>query len=366
MDLIISITGFLIAFILGCIIIPKILFISHKKRLFDIPNERKVHTSPIPRLGGISFFPVILISIGFIISITYYEHLPIQLMAKDEEFYRLLLLLVGLTMLYLVGIADDIVGVNYRYKFIVQIIAAILFLISGLWFNSFAGLFGIYEIPTWVGMIITVIGIVYITNAINLIDGIDGLASGLSCISLFVIGIAFIVNHNFIDSLIAFSTFGIVIIFWFYNVFGNAQRGRKLFMGDTGSLTLGYILSYLAIKYSINTTGEVSGPKMFFAISTLIVPLFDVVRVVLYRLRNKKNPFLPDRNHFHHKLLKIGLRSYMVMCIILLTAIFFILLNRILINTLNITNILIIDILCWITLHLIINYKIKKKAGFNS
>ena len=168
-------------------------------------------------------------------------------------------------------------------------------------------------------------------------------------------------------ALLAFSCLGIVIPFWCYNVFGNENRGRKLFMGDTGSLTLGYILSFLFIRYCFDSTAnmQISGSKMIFAFSTLLVPLFDVVRVVLVRLRNKTNPFMPDRNHFHHKLLRMGLRSRAVMSSILLVSLFFILLNTFLMNHLNITFILIIDIICWILLHLGINWKIRRTQEVN-
>lgn len=362
MSYIILLSGFLIAFVAGWIIIPKVLLISHKKKLFDVPDARKVHTRPIPRLGGITFFPVILIALGLVTGVCHFCGHHIEYPSTYDMFFRIIFLIVGLTLLYLVGITDDLIGVGYRYKFVIQIFSATLFVVTGLWFNSLAGLLGIYEVPTWIGMPLTVITVVYITNAINLIDGVDGLASGLSCIALSVLGIAFTVNNQYMYALLAFSCLGVVIPFWCYNVFGNENRGRKLFMGDTGSLTLGYILSFLFIRYSFESTSEmqISGSKMIFAFSTLLVPLFDVVRVVLVRLRNKTNPFMPDRNHFHHKLLRMGLRSRAVMTSILLVSLFFILLNALLMNYLNITFILIIDIICWILLHLGINWKIRQ------
>lgn len=362
MDYIVLLSGFLIAFLAGWIIIPKVLLISHKKKLFDVPDARKVHTRPIPRLGGITFFPVILIALGLVTGICHFADLPTQLPFSSDLFFRMIFLIVGLTLLYLVGIADDLIGVGYRYKFVIQIISATLLTITGLWFNSLGGLFGIYEIPQFLGITLTVIAVVYITNAINLIDGVDGLASGLSCIALAVLGIAFTFNNQYIYALLAFSCLGVVIPFWCYNVFGNENRGRKLFMGDTGSLTLGYILSFLFIRYCFDSTTnmQISGSKMIFAFSTLLVPLFDVVRVVLVRLRNKTNPFMPDRNHFHHKLLRMGLRSRAVMSSILLVSLFFILLNTTLMNHINITYIVLIDIICWVMLHLGINWKIKK------
>ena len=121
-------------------------------------------------------------------------------------------------------------------------------------------------------------------------------------------------------SMLAFSTLGVLVPFFYYNVFGNAERARKIFMGDTGSLTLGYILSFLAIKYSQNNPEVISNTKGTFliAFSTLIIPAFDVIRVVMVRLRNGKSPFEPDKNHIHHKFLAMGFtpRKAMILSLI--------------------------------------------------
>lgn len=177
------------------------------------------------------------------------------------------------------------------------------FSIAELWINDLYGLLGIYAIPNWIGIPFTILTIVFITNAINLIDGIDGLASGLSSVALLVFGLLFIEKGLWMYSMLAFSTLGVLVPFFYYNVFGNAERARKIFMGDTGSLTLGYILSFLAIKYSQNNPEVISNTKGTFliAFSTLIIPAFDVIRVVMVRLRNGKSPFEPDKNHIHHK-----------------------------------------------------------------
>ena len=175
---------FLLSILLATVIIPRILFISYKKRLFDVPDSRKVHKTPIPRLGGLSFLPVILIALCSVTGIRYYTYHPVDMLWASDLFIQYLFLIVGLTLLYLVGVADDLVGVGYRYKFVIQILAALLFPLSGLWINDLGGLLGLHEIPAYIGMPLTVFLTVYITNAINLIDGIDGLASGLSCIAL--------------------------------------------------------------------------------------------------------------------------------------------------------------------------------------
>lgn len=352
--------GFATAVIAGMFIIPNILFISHKKKLFDLPDERKVHKTPIPRLGGLSFFPVILISVFLSIGLKYMLCGQSDPEAECQELVTLLLIFAGMTMLYLVGESDDLVGVGYKVKFLIQILASALMILSGNWIHSLAGLFGIYEIPAWIGIPLTLVAIVYITNAINLIDGIDGLASGLCCISLAVLSGLLIRAGIYIEALLALATLGVLIPFWFYNVFGNERKGNKLFMGDAGSLSLGYILSFILIILSKEATYPAGTKVMIIAFSTLIIPLLDVVRVVLHRVRKRRNPFLPDKNHFHHKLLRTGMRARSVLITIIATSIFFITLNALLSPAVNITVLLLIDITLWILLHLAINRKIRE------
>ena len=354
--------GFLFAVSLGMVIIPRILVISHKKRLYDVPDARKVHTMPVPRLGGLSFFPVILMSRFLVIGFRLYFWDVNVSGLSFNMLYEYLFLFVGMTLLYLVGVCDDLVGVGYRYKFAVQIAAALLLVLSGNWFDSFGGLFGIYSVPVWVGVPFTVFIVVYITNAINLIDGIDGLASGLCCIALSVLSVIFFLRGQYVYALLAICTLGILMPFWCYNVFGNANRGHKLFMGDAGSLTLGYVISFLIIHMSV--TNEVSptlsNPYMVIAFSTVLVPLLDVIRVVLHRLREHKNPFLPDKNHFHHKLLRTGMRVRIVMVCIIAISAFFILLNSSLAWRVDITYLFFLNLFCWSILHVGLNGLIKR------
>lgn len=355
------ILAFVISVFIARMLIPRILLISMRKKLFDIPDSRKVHNKAIPRLGGVSFFPTVLFTFCFIYAVRLLEGDGVASVYAGHLLPELLLFACGMTLLYLTGIADDLVGVRYRQKLAIQVICASFFPLSGLWLNNLYGLFGIHALAPCIGMPFTVLSIVFITNAINLIDGIDGLASGLSSISLFVLGLICMVEGDEIYALLAFSTFGVIVPFWFYNVFGNAKRGHKLFMGDTGSLILGYIISLLVIHLSRADNPEVARhSNMVLVFSTLIVPLFDVVRVVIHRLREKKNPFLPDKNHFHHKLLRTGLRPRAVMVFILFIALFFIVLNWLLTNHMGMTGLLITDIVLWSLLQLGINQGIKK------
>ena len=364
-NLLFILMGFVISLLMGMIIIPRVLIISFRKRLFDTPDARKIHTLPIPRLGGVMFFPAILFTMCFLIaSRIILDYKPIS---DRDTFSEYLFFLSGLTLLYIIGIADDLIGVRYRKKFVIQILAALMFPLAGLYINDLYGIFGIHAITPFIGIPLTLLLVVFITNAINLIDGIDGLASGLCMVALAVYGIVFAINHQWIYALLSFVSIGVIIPFFRYNVFGNARKGHKLFMGDTGSLTLGFILSFLVLHIcqADNTASAVTNNwKIIVALSSLLVPLFDVVRVSLHRIRKHRNPFLPDKNHIHHKLMRAGMtRVCSVLITIIAIDVFFIIFNAVLADKINSTILLLIDITIYTAIHIVINYFIRKNNG---
>lgn len=328
-----------------------------------MPDFRKIHKIPVPRLGGVSFLPILVISMGLTIGILFRFH-PVNIFFSQADVFNMLFLIVGMTMLYFLGLYDDIIGIQYRYKFVVQILCSAILPISGIYINNLYGLFGIYAIPVYISVPLTMFIVVYITNAINLIDGIDGLASGLCCISLCVLTFIEIHTRQYIYAIPDLAVLGILIPFWFYNVFGNIQRHHKMFMGDTGSLTLGFLISFLIIHLSksdvVDSTPDLY--NMVIAFTSLFVPLFDVVRVVFHRMRERKPLFLPDKNHIHHKLLSTGMRVRYVMLTIISISLFFILLNLLMLSHISITWILITDIIIWIAFHLFIDYKMYQRG----
>lgn len=360
------ILAFVISVFIARMLIPRILLISMRKKLFDIPDSRKVHNKAIPRLGGVSFFPTVLFTFCFIYAVRLLEGDGVASVYACHLLPELLLFACGMTLLYLTGIADDLVGVRYRQKLAIQVICASFFPLSGLWLNNLYGLFGIHALDPCIGMPFTVLSIVFITNAINLIDGIDGLASGLSSVSLLIFTFLFIDKGLWSYAMLSVATFGVLVPFFYYNVFGSAERSRKIFMGDTGSLTLGYTLSFLAIKYSQVNPDVTSYTEGAFVIafSTLIIPAFDVVRVVMVRAREGRNPFEPDKNHIHHKLLAIGLSPRKAMLALLCMSCAFSAVNILLMPYVNNTVMLVADIMVWVGLNLWWDYirdKHKKK-----
>lgn len=366
-NLYILIAAFVSAVALGRMIIPNILIISLRKRLFDVPDERKVHKRPVPRLGGVTFFPVILFSLCVFTAIRLLTGHGPEEGKVDRLVCEFLFLMGGLTLLYIIGIGDDLVGVRYRRKFLVQIFSAAMFPISGVYINCFYGLFGIYMVPAAVGIPLTMLLVVFITNAINLIDGIDGLASGLSMVALLVFGVLFVHYQMWSYAMLAFVTVGVIIPFFSYNVFGDADMGRKIFMGDTGSLTLGYILSFFVIRYCMYEPDmlllTMKSSPVLISFSVLMVPCLDVVRVVLRRARNKKPLFMPDKTHIHHKFLAMGFSPRKALVTIQLMSACFCVFTIVGIRYLNNTLVFVIDVVVWTLLNLWFNQVIRKKEG---
>ena len=350
---------FVISAVMARILLPGISHISVEKKLVDLPNDRASHTGAVPRLGGVSFYPTILFAMSLVIVARLLlvdaavESLGLDLMIQ------LLLLLCGLTLLYFIGVVDDLVGVQYCKKFAVQVVAACFLPLSGVYINHFYGLFGIGLVPVYIGFPLTVFLCVFITNAINLIDGIDGLASSLSGVAFAMFAFLFYQQGFYIYSFLSVSAIGVLFPFFYYNVWGRTERSTKIFMGDTGSLTLGYILSFLSIKYAMLEVGEVGFASKAILISfvSLLVPCFDVIRVILVRARTGKHLFKPDKNHIHHKFLAMGISHRRSMCCILLISCCFCLSNLLLLAYVHITVLFLLDVAVWVGMHLWLDVK---------
>ena len=361
---------FLIAFLLELIIIPRVLVISYKKKLFDVPDERKQHTDVTPQLGGVTFLPIILFSLCITVTITLYidpsmSVLEIPEIGFKKLFIEFAALFSCLVLLYFVGIMDDLVGVRYKTKFLVQILCGALLVASGVWLGDFNGLLGFNEVSKWIGYPMTILLVVYIINAINLIDGIDGLASGLSIIAFIVLAYCFYLKDYLLFSLISVAALGCLLPFFHFNVFGRGKnRKKKIFMGDTGSLAIGMIFAYLLIRYTMPNpleVGFVIHPNPLIIFSVILVPCLDVLNVAFYRIRKGNNPFKPDRNHLHHKLIRFGLSPRNSLIAILGVSILLVLLNFIFVRYMQIKWIFLIDLVSYISFHFWLDKKLKTK-----
>lgn len=351
-----------VCIIITGILIPQILLIAFRKNLFDAPDPRKIHHGAVPRLGGIAFSPSIFLSIALCIGINLTLGDPHINGFFGDRARMLTAFFCGLQMIYLVGMADDLVGVRYVAKFVVQVVVGLLLICSGVYFEGLDGILGVWQWPLWVAVPFTLLTIVFLINAINLIDGIDGLASGLSSIATVTFGIAFFLQERFVLAMIAFATLGVLIPFFYYNVFGNAQRHQKIFMGDTGSLTIGLILTFLGIElFSLpGSTPRGEAYNCALAFSPLLIPVFDVFRVYTVRVRQGRSPFLPDKNHIHHKLLAAGMPQRHAMITIIACSLALTLLNLLLVWFINVNLVVLIDLLLCVLLNLAINSAIRR------
>lgn len=345
--------AFILSMLCGLGLTPAILDYCKKKNLYDIPNERKVHKNAIPRLGGVCFMPsMLLVSLLVILvhNVQFFGQ-QIEISSWSIAFFFCLLII------YTVGIIDDIIGLGAKTKFSAQIVASVILVGSGLYIDNFYGFMGIREIPFYIGAPLTIFVMVFISNAINLIDGIDGLSGSLSLIALS--GFLYCVAGKGMTaySILIASLMGVLVTFLYFNIFGKAEQNRKIFMGDSGSLTLGFILGFLFVKVTMYRSQAVSFnlQSIMIAYSLLIVPVYDVVRVSMIRFFNHTPIFQADKNHIHHKLLKAGMNQHQALLTILALDVAFLLLNCCLWQWCDLWLIVIADIAVWIGFHLCLN-----------
>ena len=292
-DLFLSLVVFITAFVACLFLIPVVIETAQSKSLFDVPNGRKQHKQPIPPLGGIAIF------ISMVVSFFLWSDL--QGMAEAKFAF------LGMLVLFFMGLKDDLVEIEARKKFIIQISLASLIAFGGIRITHLHGIFGLDEIPVVFQYALTVLFIVGLTNAYNLIDGIDGLAGGIALIASFGFGILFFALDIKSYSLASFALAGSLLGFLRFNF-----SPAKIFMGDTGSLSVGILLAILSIQL-LETTSALSGfvhvnsffPVLVFAL--IIVPILDVSQVMLVRIMSGRSPFSPDRGHIHHMLLRRGM-----------------------------------------------------------
>lgn len=282
------ILSFITALTVTYFLIPSIINVAKVKNLVDVPGGRRSHDVITPSLGGIGIFGGVMISI--------------VLWTPFNLFGDLQYILAAFTIIFLIGAKDDILPMSPSRKFLGELIAVfILVTKSNIRLTSFQGLFGIYEIPYWFSILISLITVLMIINAFNLIDGINGLTAFITVlICVFMTGWFFLVDELAL-SLISFSTAGACVAFLYYNM-----TPAKIFMGDTGSLFIGMICSILAIRF-VEVNLAISGESKYaiqsapaVAIAVVSVPVLDTLRVFFLRILRGRSPFKADRHHIHH------------------------------------------------------------------
>lgn len=278
--------------------IPVIIKISRLKNLMADPGERSSHITKTPTLGGVAIFASTFIS--------YF------LWENPDEGQLIHLSISAIVILFFLGVKDDILVLSPKKKMFVQVaVSAFVVILADLRIENLFGIFGINEVPYAMSLPLTVFIFIALINAINLIDGIDGLAGGIGMIAGGMFGLWFFLNGHFAMACLAASMSGALLGFLRFNY----SKTSKIFMGDTGSLIVGFLLSMFALKfiqlnieYRFNPNASFSAPIL--AIVVLIVPIFDTLRVFIIRLKDKKSPFVGDRNHLHHILIDSGLSHF--------------------------------------------------------
>ncbi|MEJ0101844.1 MAG: MraY family glycosyltransferase [Bacteroidota bacterium] len=301
-----------VAFIITFLAIPVVLQIAEQKKLFDVPDDRKIHARPVVSLGGVGIFGGFLLA--SLLSISEYSN------PEFQYFFAAAL------VIFFLGLKDDLIVLSAFKKIIGQLIAAsILIHLGGIKLTSMHGLFGFNEVPEAFGLALSYLTIIVVINSFNLIDGVDGLAGTLGLLTTLIFGIYFFAAEQLSYSLLAFSMCGSLMAFLIFN-----HHPAKIFMGDSGSLMIGLVNAILVIKF-INIADApgavlpIASP-VAVAFAILMVPLFDTLRVFSIRIINGRSPFTPDRNHVHHLMLHKGLNHSAVTFSCLLINIFFIVL----------------------------------------
>jgi len=277
-----------VALVLSFAATPAVKYFAFKVGAMDVPNDsRRVHKSPIPRLGGLAIF------LGFVLSVLILADITRQIQG----------ILIGSVLIVIIGVIDDMKPLRAYIKLIIQIVAALVAVYFGVIIEIFSNplVFTASEYVHlgYLSIPVTIVWIVAITNSVNLIDGLDGLAVGVSAISSIVMLVIAIMVADLNVAIILAALTGACLGFMPYNF-----NPAKIFMGDTGALLLGYVLSTVSILGLFKLYAVVSFAVPFLV---LAVPLFDTSFAFLRRLLKGQNPMAPDRGHFHHRLLDLGL-----------------------------------------------------------
>jgi UDP-N-acetylmuramyl pentapeptide phosphotransferase/UDP-N-acetylglucosamine-1-phosphate transferase len=289
----VNLAAFVTSFVIALMVLPVIIRYTLRNNLVDEPGGRKIHKKVTPSLGGIAIF------IGFITS---------SLLWMDYASWGIVrFMLASIAIVFAIGVRDDLVPFRAMHKLYGQLAAIVILLFSPVAVESFHGLFGINELPMWISYVLSCFAIVVITNAFNLIDGLDGLAASVGFVALMAFGWWFFWVDDMVYALFCFALMGGIAAFLVFN-----WQPAEIFMGDTGAMVIGMMLSILALHF-INMNGtlpdghpaKVAGP-ISTAGCMIIVPLADTARIFILRILKGQSPFRPDKSHIHHAIMRLG------------------------------------------------------------
>ena len=300
------------SFLITWIVIPPLINVARQKNIYDEPGPRKLHTGRVPLLGGVAIFAGTLIAFLFLAS-RYFEA-------------RHLFIVVSLLVLFFSGFIDDLRPLKPASKLFIQIVAVFITVyFADIRIRGMHGLFGMYMLDPMPSVVLSMLFGLVVINAFNFIDGVDGLAAGIAILAAAVFGFLFLQMNENLPALLSFSLCGALGAFLIFNA-----HPARIFMGDTGSMTTGFILALLAVQLTELSRGvEESGWFSYrsapvIALSVLILPLVDFIRVTFIRIAKGRSPFHADQNHIHHTLIRLGLSHSQVTVLLLLVNVIFI------------------------------------------
>lgn len=337
-------TSFIISFIFVCIFTPPLIRFGKKYGFVDQVNQRKIHRGAIPRIGGIA------ISIGTMLPVLHlFIVFKLRHIVDIETTNNMILYFGGGLAISFLGLIDDIKGVNAKIKFLFQAVIAIVATQHGALIQSFPMPWGRIELGIF-GYVITVFWIIAIINAFNLIDGMDGLSSGITLFSSLTIAILAIVNGYMAVALVALALGGAVTGFLIYNF-----NPAKIFMGDSGSMFIGYILAVISLRSQSKTHAIVS---ILVPIIAMGLPILDTTLAFLRRILRHQSIFMADKQHIHHFLLSLGFNQRKTVLILYSISILFTILSMVMIFNENVLSFLTVLVFA------IIIFVIIKKLGY--
>ena len=359
---IIKVIPFFISLLLGLIIIPNMRLSNSKKKGFLQKKENDAKDSLM--IGGITYFPIVLIALCISISLPYMLGIQELRQKVEPATMRIMQLLVGSSFLFITGLKDDLNGTRGYIKMAVIIFAAMMFPATGLWIDNLHGLFGIGQLPPYVGMPLTVLLALYITEAFCLLDGLDGLSSGVGSIMLFTFMLFSIVYDSTLISFVSAATLGVALPFCLMSFV--SKKWQNTLMGNSGAYILGYIISYHTI--GLSHSNYMPEGMLMICIGALFIPMLDIIRVVSSRVRDSRTLDRPDRNQFNHKLLRTGMPVRMIpITIASLMGVFVVINTYGVLKHWNPNIVLLIDTILWVVMHGILNYFIHRneRKGFH-
>ena len=316
--LIILAIPFAISFLLSLIITQRMRIISYNGYLYLRQNKDDILGM---EMGGLSVFPIMLISMCITVALPHVLNMEELRLQVEPTTMRILQIIVGGAFLYIMGVKDDFHGTSSMNKFIILFLAAAMFPASGLWLNDLYGLFGIHALPMWVGMPLTVLVAIFLTELPSITDSPDGVTTGTGTLLVVLFLLLSMYGNHAMSTIIASATIGVTLPFTLCKKFD--KKWEKTLMGSSGNYILGYILSYLAIGLTRQSGGRLPEESIMVCIGITIVPVLDAVRVLKSRIIENRGILTPDKNQMQHRLIRTGMPEKFIPLTITLIILFF-------------------------------------------